>query len=292
MAGEILIVDTATEQFVEWRINSEDVEMKSWSEWFVLPFAKGVSAMIGVRLQENILVRTRKTSNEDVPHVTVRLLFCPPTGGHFPLPFESVKSSLDSYEVAIPIADALGGVDAADFYTFRLVNEVDILPEPRVYKNQRLAMLQMLEDEVLTDFELICEGKSIKVSKFMLASRSDVFRKMFEVDMDEKKSGQAVIEDISYQGLYALIKFIYSSELDARDATPDVVFAADKYNVQDLKTVYEDVALKMLTMDTVDEMIMVAYKYKMDRLLEKCFQLGKATDESRCIFKKLLARVT
>lgn len=90
-----------------------------------------------------------------------------------------------------------------------------------------------LEDPDVSDWTLICEGEKIPCSAFMLGSRSSVFKVMLgHSGFLEKAKRQTDITDIKCKTIKAMLKFIYTDELDASDVdVSDLFFAADKYNI-------------------------------------------------------------
>lgn len=88
----------------------------------------------------------------------------------------------------------------------------------------------------LNDVRLIADGKAILAHKNILCAASDVFEKMFTVDMKEKKESRVVIDDLNYDVVVALIKYIYTETLDGLtdDVMVGLIMAGDKYNMDDL----------------------------------------------------------
>ena len=68
----------------------------------------------------------------------------------------------------------------------------------------------------------------------MISFSSDVFENMFESDMKEARQRMVVIEDIKANTMEKLLEFIYTKRLPENAFLPELIFAADKYNVRDL----------------------------------------------------------
>merc|ERR1712058_209558 len=68
-----------------------------------------------------------------------------------------------------------------------------------------------------SDVILICGNSKFQCHKVFLATRSPVFKAMLTVDMKEKNSSEVHIEDV------------------AADVMEDLLFAADKYQIDSLK---------------------------------------------------------
>jgi speckle-type POZ protein len=86
------------------------------------------------------------------------------------------------------------------------------------------------------DVSLNVKGRNILVHKNILCARSSVFEAMFDHELSESQKNQVNIEDVSYDTLYALVKFIYSEKVEKlEDLAADLMMAADKYHIDDLK---------------------------------------------------------
>lgn len=91
------------------------------------------------------------------------------------------------------------------------------------------------------------QGKSLKIfkvlnrfqiSKTILTAHSEVFKAMFENDLNEKSSGVVEIEDTDSKTMIALIEYMHTEtvhNLDENEVALDLFKAADKYLIQELK---------------------------------------------------------
>ena len=68
----------------------------------------------------------------------------------------------------------------------------------------------------------------------MISFSSDVFENMFESDMEEARQKKVEIRDIKAKTLEKLLEFMYTKRLPEQAFLPELIFAADKYNVRDL----------------------------------------------------------
>jgi len=79
------------------------------------------------------------------------------------------------------------------------------------------------------DFVLIVEKKKLPVHKIILSARSPVFAAMFENDMVEGRQGSVVINDVRYECMQELIRFIYTGKLRHLDImATEILSAANK----------------------------------------------------------------
>ncbi|VDI43597.1 BTB/POZ domain-containing protein 3/6 [Mytilus galloprovincialis] len=97
-------------------------------------------------------------------------------------------------------------------------------------------MMYMLKKEIMYDliFKVGAEQSTVKVHKFMLASRSPVFYTMFEGGFPEK--GEVIVPDVNLGTFKVLLKYIYSDELDlSLDNIQEVLYVAEKYMIPEMK---------------------------------------------------------
>jgi hypothetical protein len=129
------------------------------------------------------------------------------------------------------------------------------------------------EDDVLTDFVIKTGKKEFKVHKVILASQSPVFRKMFEVDMEEKRSGLLTITDLSPAVVSDLVAYFYTGTApNIHTLTKDLLNAAKKYELSRLHTLCENELKKRVCVANVIEMIFVADLYEALSLKQECLK--------------------
>jgi speckle-type POZ protein len=98
---------------------------------------------------------------------------------------------------------------------------------------------------------LLCEGNGADVNfsfpesrisahKAILAARSPVFAAMFQHDMQENKANEVEITDISSTVFKKLLQFIYTGQCKLEDMAEELLFAADKYQIEGLKQMCEN----------------------------------------------------
>ena len=94
-----------------------------------------------------------------------------------------------------------------------------------------------LEDQ-FSDVNLVtsCE-KVLKAHKCILSAVSPTFAAMFKHDMLENKSNIVNIPDVDNEVLKQMLRFIYIGQVENMETIASGLFiAADKYNIEDLKT--------------------------------------------------------
>ena len=128
----------------------------------------------------------------------------------------------------------------------------------------------------LSDITIIFEdGKKLPAHKYILAKKSSVFAAiMFEHEMLESKTKEIRITDISTEAIENMIRFIYTGvEFHYDDADLlDLLKAADKYAVDDLKKNCEKSISKKLSIENCFKIIEAADKFNADVLKVKAIQ--------------------
>lgn len=127
------------------------------------------------------------------------------------------------------------------------------------------------EDMIHSDYSLKCQGEEFPCHKFILASRSDVWRAMFSHDVKETQENCLVLDDTSPEALRQFIKFLYTDNFD--DVTYKTVSQllplAEKYNVKRLVVICCKHLLKLVNIENVSEIAVLGHVYNADLLRQK-----------------------
>ena len=90
----------------------------------------------------------------------------------------------------------------------------------------------MFEDELFTDITIETGEKTFKAHRAVLSSCSDVFKRMFEVDMKEKRQNVVTISDIDPEVMADLLAYMYTGTApNLKKLARELLIAADKYNL-------------------------------------------------------------
>ncbi|XP_042911608.1 TD and POZ domain-containing protein 1-like [Parasteatoda tepidariorum] len=102
-----------------------------------------------------------------------------------------------------------------------------------------------------TDVCLRIGADSLRVHKAIICGRSPVFAKMFEHKLEEKETNVIEIVDLKMQVLKDLISFLYTAFVPNEDfhSVLALYYAADKYDVSDLRKFCGEILLSKLTID-------------------------------------------
>ncbi|CAL8132590.1 unnamed protein product [Orchesella dallaii] len=98
----------------------------------------------------------------------------------------------------------------------------------------------VLEEELYTDFILIAgDGSKVPCNKVYLASRSPVFRRMLQSGMKESTENECKLEDMSKEGVKALLKYVYyfcvEDALQVPKIAMELLEAGHKYDITALE---------------------------------------------------------
>jgi hypothetical protein len=108
----------------------------------------------------------------------------------------------------------------------------------------------MFEEELFADITVKAGEGSFKAAKSIL-SRSPVLQKMLCDDKwIEGKNGIIEINDIRHEVMYELVRYLYCDKIPKiAELAPDLMMAADKYDVPSLK---EKCAVHLTTEITIE----------------------------------------
>lgn len=145
--------------------------------------------------------------------------------------------------------------------------------EPGKKKKSRLGFETLFDDDFLADFELATNDKKVlKAHKVVLALRSRVFHAMLKNDTKEVKTGVVEIPDFDSKVMTEILRIIYTNKVDGlKEIAQDLIFAAEKYELDDLKETCIDSLIESLTTENVWQLLVVSDRVsKAERFFEKC----------------------
>jgi len=122
---------------------------------------------------------------------------------------------------------------------------------------------QMFMDDRHSDFTIICrnekESKSIKVHKVILSARSPVFAAMLNLPTEEAKNSQVIFEDVDYEVMREMLHYMYSGNApNLQMMALDLMAVADRFQLQGLKEMADQVLRSSLTVDNVCRNLVLA----------------------------------
>ena len=161
-------------------------------------------------------------------------------------------------------------------YTYpadRLKAPVPVVPPPVMDSGMENA----LTEGSFSDVTVVADECEFAAHRVILAERSEVFRAMFECDMAEKRDNRVVIEDLSMDAISDLLTFIYTdSAPNINELAPDLLAAAEKYNIPRLKALCEVELAKSLDIDNVIDRLIASDTYRASQLKDVAlYWIGK-----------------
>ncbi|XP_014227698.1 speckle-type POZ protein A-like [Trichogramma pretiosum] len=124
-------------------------------------------------------------------------------------------------------------------------------------------------DKKLSDVKLrTASGKEIPAHRLILSAASPVFKAMFSHDTLENKNQSVDIIDISYEITLEMLRYVYTGiiENDKISFIIELLMAADKYAIDDLKNKCEMTLSSNLSSENVVDILKVADKCSMKKL--------------------------
>ena len=95
--------------------------------------------------------------------------------------------------------------------------------------------------KTFSDMQFIVDEEVFHVHKIILSIRSEVFAAMFAHDMKENNENKVKIENIDSRVFQEVLRYMYTGKVSDIDIiVKDLLVAADKYMLQELKKICED----------------------------------------------------
>merc|ERR1712142_628510 len=113
-----------------------------------------------------------------------------------------------------------------------------------------------------SDCIVVCGDEEFRCHKVILASRSPVFDAMLSHDMEEKKSGRILIEDLDVDVVQGMLEFIYSGHVkDNKLKASGLLAAAEKYDLIHLKQLCVNSLCSNIDCSNVLDMLVLSEVY-------------------------------
>ncbi|XP_051055224.1 speckle-type POZ protein-like [Phodopus roborovskii] len=126
---------------------------------------------------------------------------------------------------------------------------------------------ELWENSLFTDCSLVVAGQEFHAHKAILAARSPVFRAMFQHDMKENRTNRVEIHDMEPQVFQAMMGFLYTGKApDLHSMADALLAAADKYGLERLKVMCEDVLCRDLSVENAAHTLFLADLYSAGQL--------------------------
>ena len=134
---------------------------------------------------------------------------------------------------------------------------------------------QLLYSGTDSDIQFIVKGEKIPGHKLILRGSSPVLAAMFEHDMTEKASGTIEIKDVEPKVFRPLLHYLYTGdapEVDENGMTEPLFIAADKYQIESLKSWCSSILSKTLSVENTIHFFVLAHLHSSKKLEEDCIE--------------------
>uniref|UniRef100_A0A0A9YU46 Speckle-type POZ protein n=1 Tax=Lygus hesperus TaxID=30085 RepID=A0A0A9YU46_LYGHE len=125
-------------------------------------------------------------------------------------------------------------------------------------------------DQTLADMTVAVKNEEFRIHKLVFASRSSVFKSMFQHRMQESISGSVTIPNCEPEVFRKLVEFMYTGVVEGLESCAcDLLKVADMYDVRLLKLMCEEHIISTLTVANAFEMFAFADLHNAEVLREK-----------------------
>ena len=123
------------------------------------------------------------------------------------------------------------------------------------------SVLNSWTDETFKDFTFDVNGTEIKVHRWLLASKSPVFHKMFTVDMKEKTNQRAIIKNSDPKTFEIFLKSFYGHKIIPMPTSLECYKLAHLYEAEELKSICLENMKSKATIDHLEALIQFKQTY-------------------------------
>ena len=139
------------------------------------------------------------------------------------------------------------------------------------------------QGDLFSDVTITCGGKEFRAHKVILASQSPVFKKMFEIDMKERRSGVIEVPDITPAVMSDLLAYLYTGTAPHVDTlVRELLNVANKYELPRLLSICETTLVSKITVNSVFEILTLAELHQAKTLKKACLGFIKFNFTSIC----------
>ena len=124
----------------------------------------------------------------------------------------------------------------------------------------------LLLNPMNADVIFLVENSRVFAHKIILAIRSPVFATIFQNDMKKRKTNEMKIVDMSSAVLCELLRFIYTGSYQCEKLSEGLLYAANRYDLKDLKQICEDEMCKKLTVCNVVRLLIMSGLHQAKKL--------------------------
>jgi len=170
-----------------------------------------------------------------------------------------------------------GSIVLNDFYEFRF-EPVSIPPSNLVNDLRKL-----INNPAFADVTFLVESQPVYATRAHLAARSEHFRALFYGGMRESSGTeeQIVLPDIAHPVFLLLLEYIYTDQVGDinSDLAVHLLIAAERFLLDRLKALCEDIIRKCISIDNVVQIMMAAKAHRAEGLKDICMDFIISNEE-------------
>lgn len=185
-----------------------------------------------------------------------------------------------------------GGYDGQtrlnDFLRFRFESGEEDLPPSTLLADLRL----LVDNELLSDVTFIVDGIPVRAHK-VLCLRCPYFRNLLTGEYMESRENEIIIPDVRHGVFLQFLQFLYSDHVDvSMESAMELFQTADRFGLERLKKITENVMLQALSIDTAGQILLAAEMHHAGTLRERCmnFIINNFDDVSKTVGFEDMAR--
>jgi len=183
-----------------------------------------------------------------------------------------------------------GSIVLNDFYEFRF--EPVLIPPSNLIEDMR----KLINNPQFSDVAFLVESQTVYATRAHLAARSEHFRALFYGGMRESAAPNEpiVLHDIAQPVFLHLLEYIYTDQvgdIGSQLAVP-LLIAAERFLLDRLKALCEDIIRKSISIDNVVQVMMTAKVHRAEGLKDICMDFILNNEErikSTPAFRELIA---
>merc|ERR1712061_214081 len=161
-------------------------------------------------------------------------------------------------------------------------------------------MRKLINNPMFADVTFLVEGQPVYATRAHLASRSDHFRALLYGGMRESSaaSSEAIaLPEITHSVFLFLLEYIYTDQLGdiSSELAVHLLIAAERFLLDRLKALCEDIIRKSISTDNVVQIIMTAKAHRADGLKDICMDFIISNEErikTTAAFRELIQEPT
>ncbi|XP_065211321.1 speckle-type POZ protein-like [Planococcus citri] len=128
---------------------------------------------------------------------------------------------------------------------------------------------RLLHNQTFVDVTFVVDGKNFGAHRSILAARSPVFEAMFKHNMQENRLNEVNISDIRSEVFEEFLLFMYTDKTPNCKTVTELFLVADKYQVESLQVLCEEIILKELSVENAIDLLCFADLHGAERLVKQ-----------------------